>query len=48
MKKPLIVFLSLLFAAVSADGSPFHIALGKYYSGADDRNTLAILAAQTK
>jgi len=37
-----------LFAAVSAEGSPFHIALGKYYSGADDRNTLAILAAQTK
>jgi len=37
-----------LFAAVSAEGSPFHIALGKYFSGAHDRNTVAILAGQAK
>jgi len=37
-----------LFAAVSAEGSPFHIALGRYFSGALDRNTVAILAGQAK
>jgi uncharacterized protein (DUF1810 family) len=37
-----------LFAAVSAEGSPFHIALGKYFSGAHDLKTVAILAGQAK
>jgi uncharacterized protein (DUF1810 family) len=37
-----------LFAAVSAERSPFHIALEKYFSGARDRNTVAILASQAK
>ncbi len=37
-----------LFAAVSAEGSAFHIALRKYFSGAHDRNTVAILASQAK
>jgi uncharacterized protein (DUF1810 family) len=32
-----------LFASVSGDGSPFHTALGKYFSGVRDRNTLARL-----
>jgi uncharacterized protein (DUF1810 family) len=37
-----------LFAAVSSDGSPFHVALEKYFSGVRDRATLAILAQETK
>ncbi len=36
-----------LFAAVSAEGSPFHVALAKYFSGTRDRNTLSILEKQT-
>ena len=37
-----------LFAAVSAEGSPFHAALDKYFSGVRDRNTVAILARQAR
>ena len=37
-----------LFAAVSVDGSPFHMALNKYFSGERDRNTMAILARQAR
>jgi len=37
-----------LFAAVSADSSPFHAALDKYFSGIRDRNTEAILASQAR
>ena len=33
-----------LFAQVSAEGSPFHEALTRYFSGARDRNTLDKLA----
>jgi len=36
-----------LFASVSDEGSPFHMALAKYFSGARDRNTLSILEKQT-
>jgi uncharacterized protein (DUF1810 family) len=35
-----------LFAEVSADNSPFHVALDKYFSGVRDGNTVAILARQ--
>lgn len=37
-----------LFAQVSAEGSPFHEALAKYFSGTPDRNTMNILARQAK
>jgi uncharacterized protein (DUF1810 family) len=33
-----------LFAAASPEGSLFHIALAKYFSGVGDRNTLSKLA----
>ena len=33
-----------LFAAVSSEGSAFHHALAKYFSGVGDRNTLSKLA----
>jgi uncharacterized protein (DUF1810 family) len=36
-----------LFAQVSEAASPFHDALAKYFSGAEDQATLAILARQT-
>jgi uncharacterized protein (DUF1810 family) len=32
-----------LFASVSAEGSPFHVALARFFSNIPDRNTLAIL-----
>jgi uncharacterized protein (DUF1810 family) len=32
-----------LFASICAEGSPFHLALGKFFSGARDRNTMSIL-----
>lgn len=35
-----------LFARVESEGSPFHEALGKYYSGVEDPATIAILARQ--
>jgi uncharacterized protein (DUF1810 family) len=35
-----------LFAAVSAEGSPFHVALARFFSNMPDRSTLAILARQ--
>ena len=37
-----------LFATVSSDDSPFHLALDKYFSGRHDRATLDILARETK
>ena len=37
-----------LFAAVSAEGSAFHAALRKYFSGAPDSTTLAKLANNTE
>ena len=37
-----------LFAAVSSDGSPFHLALDTYFSGRHDRATLDILAREAK
>jgi uncharacterized protein (DUF1810 family) len=37
-----------LFAAVSPDGSRFHVALDQYFSGVHDRATLAILAQETE
>ena len=33
-----------LFAQVAEAGSPFHVALTKYFSGAQDRATLGLLA----
>lgn len=35
-----------LFAAVSADGSPFHLALKKYFSALHDHATLTILRSR--
>jgi uncharacterized protein (DUF1810 family) len=37
-----------LFAQVSAEGSPFHEALARHFSGAPDHNTMNILARQAK
>jgi len=37
-----------LFAQVSAEGSPFHAALVRHFSGVPDRNTMNILANQSK
>ena len=36
-----------LFAAVSPDGSLFHVALAKYFAGVGDRKTLASLSRDT-
>jgi len=35
-----------LFASVSDAGSPFHVALARFFSNTPDRNTLTILAKQ--
>lgn len=35
-----------LFAQVAESGSPFHVALAKYFSGLQDSATLAVLAQQ--
>jgi uncharacterized protein (DUF1810 family) len=35
-----------LFASLSAGGSPFHVALARFFSDTPDRSTLAILARQ--
>ena len=35
-----------LFASISAEGSPFHLALAKYFAGTRDRNTVSILEKQ--